>query len=590
MIVWAAAALLGAGLAGLEVRRPDRRHRGVRIAAVLVAVASLAALVHPPMLPSIAMRSATVLLVTPGASTSEVGRLRDSLPGVPMVRWPDSIADLGELRLRMPSLRFVHVAGWGLRESFWIGHEALQVTAHPSPPPAGVSWLSVPERVRLGDAVPIVARMSAPVEGVLWLQHPDGTIDSVAAGLASDSVARFEGRTRATGKFVYVLGGDGLPAESLHVSVLPPRPPAVLILEGSPAFETTFLRRWLADQGAAVAVRTRLSRDQFRTDRVNLPGIPLGAVTPALLDRFDLLLIDGATLQSLTIAERRVVDEAIRVGGLGMLVTPDSLARRTPGDFPFELMAAGDLDGRMVRAIWPGQRGGTHAPVPALAVEIAPTAGVRPLMRDPVGRIVAASVPRGLGVIGTSMITAPSRWLLEEEPAAFAGYWQTIIRALARNRGDHWALAVDGPPAVDLALSLVLVTVDTLPHATVTRPDGTVDTLGLARDPAEPSRWWGRYWPVAAGWHRATNHDGEPYPFHVSVLWESAREAAARLSATARRADTAPVTPELDAVPTRRPLPPLLPFLALVLATGVLWGVDRLGYQPAVGAGPAPPV
>lgn len=590
MIIWAAAALFGAALAGLEIRRTDRRHLGVRIAALLVAVAALAALVHPPMLPSIVRQSATALLVTPGATAREIGRLRDSLPGVPIVTWPDSIADLDELRLRMPSLRSLHVAGWGLRESFWIGHEALQVTSHPSVLPKGVSWLGFPERVRLGDAVPIVARLSAPLDGALWLEHPDGLIDSLPPGPASDSVARFEGRPRATGEFVYVLGGDGLVPESLHVSVLPPQPPAVLILEGSPAFETTFLRRWLADQGAVVAVRTRLSRDQFRTDRVNLPGIPLGMVTVALLDRFDLLLVDGATLQSLTLAERRALDEAIRSGGLGMLVAPDSLARRAPQDFPFELTATGDLEGRMVRPTWPDQRGGPNAPVPSLAAEIAPAAGLRPLMRDPVGRIVAASVSRGLGVIGTSMITAPSRWLLEEEPAAFAGYWQAIIMALARNRGDHWALAVDGPPAVDLAMSLVLVTGDTLPLATVTRPDGTVDTLGLAPDPAEPNRWWGRYWPVAARWHRATNRDGEPYPFHVSVLRESAREAAARLSATARRADTEPLASESDTVSTRRPLPPLLPFLAFVVATGVLWGVDRLGYQPAVGAGPAPPV
>ncbi len=576
MIIWAAAALLGAVLAGLEVRRPDRRHRWVRIAAVLIATASLAALVQPPMLPSIATPPTTALLVTPGATASEIGRLRDSLPGIAVVRWPDSIADLDELRLRMSSLRSLHVAGWGLRESFWIGQEALHVTAHPAPLPEGVSWLSFPERVRLGDAVPIVARLSASAGGVLWLQHPDGGIDSLPAGTVSDSVARFEGRSRATGEFVYVLGGDGLLPESLHVSVLPPRPPAVLILEGSPAFETTFLRRWLADQGAAVAVRTRLSRDQFRMDRVNLPGIPLGTVTAALLDRFDLLLIDGATLQSLTAAERRVVDEAVRVGGLGMLVAPDSLARRTPGDFPFELLATGDLDGRMVRPIWPGQPGGTSAPVSALATEIAPDAGVRPMMWDPVGRIVAASASRGRGVLGTSMITAPSRWLLEEEPAAFAGYWQAIIAALARNRSDHWALAADGPPAVDLALSLVLVTGDSLPLATVTRPDGTVDTLGLAPDPAEPRRWWGRYWPVAAGWHRATNRDGEPYPFHVSMPRESAREAAARLTATARRASAAPETPEIDAIPARRLLPPLFPFLAFVVATGVLWGEGRL--------------
>lgn len=577
MMAWVAAAVLGFGLAALEARRADRRRLGVRIAAVLVAVASLAALVRPPSLPSLAPRTDAVLLVTPGANETAVNRLRDSLPGLPVYRWPDSIADLAGLRLRLPDLRQLHVAGWGLRESFWIGHDDLHLTFHPASPPPGIGHLGWPEVVRLGDAIPFLARPNAPVdEGVMWLQHPDGSVDSLPLSGLADSVARFQATANAAGEWAYILGGAGAEAETLHVAVLPPKPPAVLILEGSPTFETTFLRRWLADQGAAVAVRSRLSRDQFRTERINLPGVALGTITETLLDRFDIVMLDGSTLQALSGGERSALDRAVREGGLGLLVTPDSLARRDGQGFPFRLTSTGDLNGRMVRPQWTGRRGGASAPIPALAEEIVAAAGVRPLMRDPVGRIVAATAPYGAGVVGTSMISAPSRWLLEEEPGAFAGYWQAMIAALARNRSDQWALAADGPPSVDLALSLVLATSDSAPRATVRRPDGTLDTLGLARDPAEPQRWWGRYWPMEAGWHHATNRDGEPYPFHVSVMRESPREAAARLMATARRAGAAAVDSTGSPEPARRPLPPLLPFLALVVATGVLWGEGRV--------------
>ncbi|MFN2315820.1 MAG: hypothetical protein ABR551_06915 [Gemmatimonadales bacterium] len=580
MMVWAAAAALGLGLAALEARRADRRHLGVRMVAVLVAVASLAALVRPPSLPSLAPRTDVVLLVTPGANETAVARLRDSLPGVPMYRWPDSIADLADLRLHLPDLHRLHVAGWGLREAFWIGHDDMDVSFHPAPPPYGISHVAWPAVVRLGDAIPFVARLNAPTdEGAIWLERPNGTVDSLPLSGLAGPVARFQATANAAGEWAYVLGMPGIPAETLHVAVRPAKPPAVLILEGSPAFETTFLRRWLAEQGATVAVRSRLSRDQFRTERINLPGVALGTITETLLNRFDIVMLDGSTLQALSGAERGALDRAIREGGLGLLVAPDSLARRDAQRFPFRLTSTGDLDIRMVRPQWRGQRGGTSVPVPAMAEEIVAAAGVRPLMRDPAGRVVAATAAYGAGMVGTSMILAPSRWLLEEEPAAFAGYWQAMIAALARNRSDQWALAADGPPAVDLALSLVLVTSDSQPRATVTRPDGLVDSLGLARDPAEPQRWWGRYWPMEAGWHHATNGDGEPYPFHVSVLRDTAREAAARLMATARRAGASPVDSEGFQEPARRPLPPLLPFLALVVATGVLWGEGRLGVR-----------
>src|SRR5690606_20988547 len=105
--------------------RADRSHLTIRIIAVVVAAASLAALLRPPTVPSSATRFDAALLVTPGAIASEVNRLRDSLPGIPVYRLSDSIADLSELRLTLPDLRDLHVLGWGLRESFWIGHDDL---------------------------------------------------------------------------------------------------------------------------------------------------------------------------------------------------------------------------------------------------------------------------------------------------------------------------------------------------------------------------------------------------------------------------------------------------------------------------------
>lgn len=577
MMAWAAAAVLGVGLAALEARRADRRHLTIRIVAVLVAVASLAAIVNPPMLPSLAHSESTAMLVTPGTSRQGLDRLRQSLPGVPVYNWPDSVTDLATLRMKLPGLRTLHVTGWGLRESTWLGHDDLHVTFHPDAPPAGVTWLAWPRTVRLGETFEIAARTEpASGAGTVWLQHPDGHVDSLSQQGGTGEVARFRTTANAVGEWVYVLGGAGVAAESVHVAVLPARPPAVLILGGAPAFETTFLRRWLADQGASVAVRTRLARDQYRTERTNLPGVSLATVTTTLLESFDLVMLDGSAMQALAASERSALDRAVREDGLGIYMVPDSLARRDRQRFPFRLTSAGDLDERTVRPLWSGQREGTPAPVPALPDEIAESEGVRPLMRDPAGRVVAATYPLGAGTVGTSMVSAPSRWLIDNEPTAFADYWSAIIAALARNRSERWALAADGPPAVDLALSLALVTSDSQPHAIITRPYGTVDTLGLARDPAEPRRWWGRYWPLEAGWHHATtNEAAESYPFYVSAPTESALEATARLMATARRVSGGAVETSDAREPARRPLSPLFPFLALVLATGLLWGEGR---------------
>lgn len=580
MTIWLLALLAGAALSVLEWRRRSKRHRVVRVAAVLAACTALAALAAPPLMTRQAESIGTAILVTPGTTDQILDAARRQAPGAPVLAWPDSVADIASLRLRMPVLRQLHVTGWGLRESEWFGQDDLAVVHHAAMPHAGISVVAWPRTIRLGDPLPISAALhNSTGARTAWLAHPDGTTDSLTISGDSAGVARFTAQPGAEGRYHYLVGGDGMGVDSIPVAVLPPRPPSVLILEGAPAFETAFLRRWLAAQGAAVAVRTRLSRDQFRVERVNLPGVALGTVTDALLDRFDLLVMDGLTLAALGAGERTALDRALREGGLGVLLLPDSAARRDRQRFPFTLDATGDLEGRLIRVEWPGQLQGAAVPVPALAEEIRTAPGVVPLMRDPVGRVVAATAPVGRGVVGTSLISAPSRWLIEEAPDAYAAYWRTIIGALARDRADRWMPAPDGPIVVDQGVVLALVTTDTLPLATVTRPSGTVDTLGLAQDPAEPTRWWGRYWPLETGWHLATNQGGEPYPFDVGVMRESVSEVRARLAATGRIAGR-PMDLSLQPLPSeRRPLRPLIPFLALVLATGVLWGVERRGGE-----------
>lgn len=576
MTVWLAALLAGGFLTALEVRRPDRRYLLLRVAAVLASSAALAALLHPPSVPAAAGTETTALLATPGGDDTLVNRLRAEMPAVPVFRWPDSVADLDALRRRLPTLRHLHVAGWGLRESFWTGHDDLTVTLHPASP-RGVVYRHIPEVVRLGDPAPITARIegAAPPLAV-WIEHPGGSRDTLPSEALRDSVIRFQVTPRVEGPASYLLGVGDFAVETLRVMVLPPKPPAVLVLEDAPSFETTFLRRWLADQGTAVATHTRLSRDQYRTERINIAAEALRPLTATGLERFDLLVIDGATLARLAPAERGALDRAVHDRGLGVLVSPDSVARREPRFFPFTLLSTGDLDERLVRPVWPDQQdGSTRFPVPALSEVIRPAMTIRPLMRDALGRIVAAAAPNGAGMVGTSLVTAPSRWLLEEAPTAYAGYWARLISALARPRADHWMLAADGPPAVDHGLSLAVVTADSLPAAVIVRPSGTVDSLGMAPDPAEPGRWWGRYWPIETGWHFATVRDAEPYPFYVDLMRDTPHEAAARLAATARRVGGASPDIPAPATPRRQPLPPLIPFLVLVLATGALWGVER---------------
>lgn len=576
MIVWAAAALLGAILVALEFRRHDPRNLALRVVAVSLAVICLAVLLQPPSVSVRSTAGGVVVLLTEGSDPPTRRHLSDSLAGAPVLTWPDSVADLDALRRRFPGLRTLVLAGWGLRASMLSSHHDVELLRRAAPLPAGFEWLDWTREVTLGDPVWVRARLKPGREPrLVRFQGPDGVRDSLPVARDSAGPVVFRTTPAAVGVASLVIEVDGSRAESLAVVVRPNRPPRVLVLEGSPAFETSFLRRWLAGQGASMAIRTTISRGRDRVERVNLPPLPLRPLNPALLDRFDVVLLDGTVLATLGKAERAALAAAVEIGGMGLLVAPDTLARKDPDFFPFRVTPTGDLEDRLVRPLWPGRNDRSATPVPAGAESIDPAPTLLPLMRDPVGRILAGTIRHGAGRVGTSVVQAPSRWLLEEEPAPFAGYWSTLLRTVARRHGDQWSIGADGPVIPGLPVSLILESDDSLPQATVTSPAGTLDTLGLVQDLTNSGRWWGRYWPAVPGVYTVTNRGGDPHPMVVEAGGPSMREAAARLAATGWWAEQSERPTALAPAARRTALPPLLPFGLLVISLGLLWGEAR---------------
>jgi len=587
VVAWIAVAALALGLGTLEFRRRDRRHRRSRVALVLVAVTAIGALLSPPTIPAAGSDPSTIVLVTPGATRAELESAADSFPGAPAVSWPDSVADLGALRERFPALRRVVVVGWGVRSGWWEGDSGLEVSLVPGPVPPGIELAAWPRTVRLGEAVRIAGRLRGVMDSLVLLEGPGGEVDTIHPTPADVGRFQVEVVPAAAGRARYIASAASVPPETLFIAVEPSIPPAVLVLEGAPSFETTFLRRWLASQGGKMAIRTRLSLDRDRIERVNAPDQALRPLSPELLSGFNLLMVDGPTLRGFSPAERRALAAAIQDEGLGLLVLPDSLASREGEFFPFALTPTGELDGRTVRPRWVGQRDRSTTGVPVEAMEIALAPGQRDLIQDPVGRSLAAMVRAGTGRIGTTLVTAPSRWQLEGDRQSYAEYWSRLYQAMARGQGDAWQLDADGPVVEQFGASLGITTDDPSPRVEVTAPDGSVDTVGVAQDLADPARWWGMFWPRMPGWHRATNRGGAAYEFHVESMRHTPAEAEARLRGTTARAALSQPAGPAALREVRRPLPPLIPFVLLVVALAALWAEGR-GLFPDRG-GPRSP-
>ena len=530
-------------------------------------------------------RVAAAILVTPGADAATVRRLADSLGGVPVFH---EAADVRH------GARFgrIHVVGWGLDAETWQALDSIPVSFHPSPPAPGILRASWPATVPLGDELIVegaVARIPAGAD--IALLDDAGVTDS--ALLTDAGTFRLASPPRALGRLLYVLRVSlrdrPVAQETLGVTVVAPPAPRLLVLEASPRFETRALRDWLGRRHGEVAVRSRVSRDRYRSEFVNRDSVSLTTISDRLLSQFDVVAIDGRSLAALRPVERATLRAAVTTGGLGLLIEPDTVVFDAAARFSerrffldFALQPVPDLDERSVRPVWAGLRRGDRA-VTALAADpytLAQRFGTESLIDDGAGGHLAQVTPRGAGRVGISLVRESSRWMRTGEHDAFSAYWSRLLSALAPGpaRQARWELTTPGPWLVNRPLGLsvdgggdhLVTTVST---------SGTTDSVWLARDVLASGSWRGIFWPRAPGWHDVDSRGGPSiYAQAATPTTWSSRRSAELLDASARfLAESGARGSDRAAAPATvsSPIPPVWFFGLFLACAAVLWSKRR---------------
>ena len=549
-----AAAVAAAGvLTWEEWRRPDRRRLPWRVGAALLAVLALALLGLRPAWragrTSPGRDGTAASLYTPGGQPPPaVTALRFSLPLPGTVAPPDAVVltDVAALRRNFPRVGTLHVYGDGLEPFDLDALRGLRVLFQPpaAPAAAAVTFLRCPRELPLGAPLELQGRVDGLPPGAtaaLTLAAPDGSTTEAATSPAGrDGSAAFTLRgpaPRAVGRFDWRLRltRGGASDDPLGIAVVRPALPRVLVLETTPRFDTSALRRWFEQAGGALAARTQVGKDLYRffgppAGNGSAPG-EFTVVDGPLLAGYDLVLADGHSLLALTDPERAALRAAVVDNGLGVLTLADdavlpavgsaaSEAAKSPAAalLPWTLRSvnggagsdepAAENADRSVRLRWPGMSLPMNAPAQAAPWEIVlpSTPAQTPLIRDDQGRAVAAAAPLGRGRLALTLVRETGRWNRTEEPAAFAAYWSHLFSELARpdETDGRWSLADGeaGPVRVDEPLELVWQGASTAPlaPAVITDSTGAGATLPFIQDAAEPTRWRITFWPRRSGW------------------------------------------------------------------------------------------
>jgi len=354
---------------------------------------------------------------------------------------------------------------------------------------------------------------------------------------------------------------DEVVAENNARSVLvppPARPRRVLLVEGAPGFEHSFLKRaWAGDRGLEIDSVVRKGRDDSGADtfyvqaaRSRAEALTSGYPrTREALFGYDVIALANVDVSELKGIELDLTRAFVgdRGGGLLVLgargfqhrglrdtplepVVPLELADRTgavlqaglsPGMNRVALTPSGAEHPVMQLAPTPDENAKRWASVPPLA-SISALGGPRP------GAAVLAvtggpgGAPRALVAVqrygqGRSMIftgEAAWRWrmMLPTTDQSYDRFWRQAVRWLGQATPDPVALTLPIAPATGDLLTLMVDARDAafVPQrdaavdVRVTAPDGHVEAVRAEASPAEPGRYRASVRAAQAGIYRVT--------------------------------------------------------------------------------------
>ncbi len=347
-------------------------------------------------------------------NTSKTSRFINYLPGISFTQLLDSIKE-------------VILIGDGLKPYDFWQLENKDVTYVKGNKPKGIIKVKYVKNNFIGDKFKVTGAYSSISSAhKLVLQNSGGlNLDSVVVNKKGVSSFSLETNLKTSGKFVFtILEKDSLnevlASEPLPFIVNRKKPLRVLIINQFPSFETKYLKNFLSEEGHEIVVRSQITKNKFKFEYLNTGKSPVYRFTRSNLNDFDLLVLDGPSLFSLSQKAREVVQEEVRESGLGVFVQPSDQVLRRSLDF-IDFKAKADK-AKTIQI----------SNLPNVNVEKYPYQFKgKGLKRILVGNY-GLSISKGKGRMATSILNNTYQLILQGKNSAYKQIWTRIIQGVAK--------------------------------------------------------------------------------------------------------------------------------------------------------------
>lgn len=560
-------------LGWLEIKR-NQKFLALRLTALLLAVISIACLILNPAL-SMRMTS-DIILLTPNYRQQTLDSIANanpacqiyklaSVPGannaVPIQNYRDLSKLSGNLFL----------LGEGLPQYMLEYVDTSSIHHFQAPSPSGFIGIKADKIYSANQRATVEGSVNLRGHWTISLTGPAGKEDSVRIQTKSPQSFSVTFTPKTPGLFAYTLSaadssGAVRYTEQLPVQVKEQKTLSILFLSDYPSAEIRFLKNFLERKGHQLTLRYRISKEKYRAEFINTPQKNIGLLNKQRLQHFDLLLTDATSLASLSGAEIREAEQAVKEG-LGILsVINTSTPSKQTSDFLNLTFTVIKNDSAHLRI---NQH---RVKIPATPVNPSSAKKLFAVQSEISGRMISGYTQNGLGKSGFQILTNTFTLELSGEKNAYAEIWSPLIERLARKEISKYDLRfiTPFPYYPDEPLDFTIISASEKPTVRIDSIE-----IPLVENPLIKNVWFGKTWAGKAGWNTLyTDQNSSRYNFFVSKPegWR-ALQAANQVSSI-RKLVSEKEKPTEKII--HQPVSRILFFALFLITAGFLWLAPKL--------------
>ncbi|HQQ98918.1 MAG TPA: hypothetical protein PLX35_16720 [Cyclobacteriaceae bacterium] len=538
----------------------------LRMVAVLVLWISLTGLVLQPGWTHQVVNED--ILLTRGYLRSSVDSLIKARPGARIFRTPDAAEYRPTDQVVSPNeissgnIHYLAVVGTGFPQNLLAQVDTAGYYFIPAPIPDGIIDLSLPEYIVPGRVSTIMGTLHTKVPTTIALSGPGGREDSVVLSQGGSFSLRIT--PRAPGRYLYRLqttAANGAKEEIIPVVVQSPRVLRLLILQQFPTAEIRYLKNLLSQQGHQLTIRYQVSRSNFRYEFANQTGKRFDRLNRDLLNATDLVIGSPETVNAMSRGELDDLQEAIR-NGLGILFLvnevpqkKETLQRLLPMSFQTDKSDTMHLSGAVYSIAT--ARPGADPNLVALIQN---------------GRRIASGYTfLGAGKSGFQLLQETYRFMLRGETERYASLWVPLIEETSRRfAATQIHVRQRFPQVAGKIMDIDLITSHADPSLYA---DGL--PIPMQEDVLIDDVWHAQVRLDQPGWHQylsLPDSGRQDIYLHTPDAWKGVHDVRQMHANLWKTRPGSMGGTHLE----ETPVSPLVLFLCLMVAAGLLWLAPKL--------------